>query len=400
MICPDCQMALPEGSKFCKECGNRINLTCPECGKSLSPDCKFCIECGHHLDGEPAPEKPITSPDAERKQITALFSDLSGYTAMTGQLDPEDVQEITGSIFQEIKQVVARYDGFIEKFAGDGALILFGVPQAHEDDPMRAIRTAREIHEAVAAISPRFESILGRPLTMHSGINTGLAVTADVDNQKGIHGVTGEVINIASRLSDLANAGQILVGSRTARATEGHFVFRDLGKQTVSGKTKSISIFELEGPREKPKTTHRITGLRAELIGRHSEMAKLSAAVKRLKDGKGALICIGGDPGTGKSRLVQDFKSTLDPNEITWFEGHSYPYSQNISYFSIIDLMKRAWRIGEEYPPEQIRETIEPRLNGLLKGKPELISAACMRSATPRSNRSARNSGGPGLSRQ
>ena len=155
--------------------------------------------------------------------------------------------------------------GSSEKFAGDGALILFGVPQAHEDDPVRAIRAAREIHDCVDAISPLYEPRLGRRLTMHSGINTGLAVTADVDSQKGTHGVTGEAINIAARLSDLAQAGQILVGYRTARATEGYFIFRDLGTQNVSGKTKPISIYELVGPREKPETTHRITGLRAEL---------------------------------------------------------------------------------------------------------------------------------------
>ena len=112
------------------------------------------------MEGSPTFEKPVAAPDAERKQITALFSDLSGYTAMTGQLDPEDVHEIIGKIFQEIKLVVTRYDGFIEKFAGDGALILFGVPQAHEDDPVRAIRAAREIHDCVEAISPLYESVL------------------------------------------------------------------------------------------------------------------------------------------------------------------------------------------------------------------------------------------------
>ena len=223
---------IPTGSKFCSECGHDLR----NAGKTDA------------MDGAPAFEKPTASPDAERKQITALFSDLSGYTAMTGQLDPEDVREITGKIFQEIKQVVARYDGFIEKFAGDGALILFGVPQAHEDDPVRAIRAAREIHDCVDAISPLYEPRLGRRLTMHSGINTGLAVTADVNSQKGTHGVTGEAINIAARLSDLAKAGQILVGSKTTHATEGHFTFRDLGKQEVKGKAEPISIYELVGP--------------------------------------------------------------------------------------------------------------------------------------------------------
>ena len=208
---------------------------------------------------------------------------------------------------------------------------------------------------------------------MHSGINTGLAVTADVNSTKGTHGVTGEVINIAARLSDLGKAGQILVGSGTARATEGYFIFRDLGTQFVSDMTKPISIFELVGPREKPESTYRITGLRAELTGRSAEMARLSAAVHRLKDGKGSIVCICGDPGTGKSRLVQEFKANLDPASLSWLEGHSFPYSQNIPYFPLIDLMRRAWQIDEVDPPEKIRKKIEPRLKLLLKDSPELF---------------------------
>ena len=322
MQCPNCRFENREGVMSCEECGAKMELLCPGCGTKIPLESKFCGDCGYDLknpgqrdsmDGAPALEIPKFVPDAERKQITALFSDITGYTAMTGQLDPEDVRKITGKIFQKIKQVVARYEGFIEKFAGDGALILFGVPKAHEDDPVRAIRAAREIHDCVEALSPLYETRLGRRLTMHSGINMGLAVTADVDSHKGTHGVTGEAINIASRLSDLAKPGQILVGSRTARATEGYFEFRDLGAQTVSGKTQPIIVYELVSLKEIPETTHRITGLRAELTGRIAEMARLSSAVTRLKAGQGSVVCVCGDPGTGKSRLVQEFKSNLDP---------------------------------------------------------------------------------------
>lgn len=357
-------------------------MQCPNCWFENRNGANFCSDCGYNLrdaaknhikEGPLILNKLIAAPDAERKQITALFSDLTGYTAMTGQLDPEDVREITGKIYQEIKQVVARYDGFIEKFAGDGALILFGVPKAHEDDPVRAIRAAREIHDCVEALNPLYESKIGRRLTMHSGINMGLAVTANVDSRKGTHGVTGEAINIAARLSDLAASGQILVGPKTAQATEGYFIFRDLGTQTVSGKCQPISVYALVGQKEKPETTHRITGLRAELTGRSAEMAMLSAAVTRLKNGRGSVVCVSGDPGTGKSRLLQEFKATLDPSNLTWLEGHCFPYSQNIPYFPLIDVMKRAWQIDEVDPPETIREKIESSLTQLIEGRPELI---------------------------
>ena len=108
-----------------------------------------------------------------------------------------------GRIFSEIAEVIGKYNGFIEKFLGDGVLALFGVPEAHEDDPVRAIRAAREIHDLVEAMSPRYEDKAGQPLSMHSGINSGLVVTGEVDTEKGTHGVAGDAINVASRLSSL-----------------------------------------------------------------------------------------------------------------------------------------------------------------------------------------------------
>lgn len=164
---------------------------------------------------------------------------------MTEKLDPEEVKEITGRIFDGVKAVVRKYEGFIEKFAGDGVLALFGVPRAHEDDSIRAIRAAREIHGLVEALSPRYEIKVGRALSMHSGINTGLVVTADVDPEKGTHGVTGEAINVAARLSGLAGARDILVGPDTYRASQSQFTFQPLKPTKVKGKSEHIPIYKV-----------------------------------------------------------------------------------------------------------------------------------------------------------
>ena len=163
-------------------------------------------------DSGPAPR---LSTHGERKHVTVLFSDLSGYTAMTEQLDPEEVKEMMDRIFGKISQVVAKYEGFIEKFVGDAVMALFGVPYSHEDDPIRAIKVAREIHDIVKGLSPSVEKRIGRSLSMHTGINTGLVVTGELNLEKGTHGVLGDTINIASRISGLAKADEIMVGADT-----------------------------------------------------------------------------------------------------------------------------------------------------------------------------------------
>ena len=197
MKCPKCQFENRDGAKFCKDCGANLKDACSECGTVYELGSKFCDECGYKLGQEIDSAKPEFSSEGERKHVTVLFSDLSGYTAMSEKLDPEEVKEIVKQIFEQIKQVIQKYEGFIEKFAGDAVMAIFGVPQAHEDDPIRAIRAAREIHSLVKKLSPAVEKKIRQPLSMHSGINTGLVVTGEINPDSGTHGVSGDALNLA-----------------------------------------------------------------------------------------------------------------------------------------------------------------------------------------------------------
>ena len=310
MQCPKCRLENPIGSKFYGGCGQEFDLTCSECGTNNPAGNKFCNECGSNL--KPTKEVPdqvtetkslpaspsketITTDTSlitgERKHVTVLFSDLTGYTTMSEELDPEEVKEITSRIFGEISKIAGKYEGFIEKYEGDAVMAIFGVPRAHEDDPIRAVKVAREIHELVEMISPEVENRIGQPISMHSGINTGLVVTDEVDLERGTHGIAGDTINVASRLSSLAEAGQILVDEDTFRYVEGYFTFESLIPVTVKGKSESVRAHKLLAQRDKPVTVLRLSGLRAELVGRKVELTDLCEIEVNLLQGLGFLIC-------------------------------------------------------------------------------------------------------------
>jgi class 3 adenylate cyclase len=392
MKCPKCESDNREGVKFCEECGARFELECPSCKAKIPLGKKFCGECGYNLipakevSGQKAqtenlstrPSTKISSSevahfDGERKHVTVLFSDLTGYTIMSDKLDPEEVKEITSQIFSEISKIVANYDGFVEKYAGDAVMAIFGVPQAHEDDPIRAVKAAREIHELVDALSPEVENKIGQPISMHTGINTGLVVTGEVDLERGTHGVAGDTINLASRLSNLAKPGEILIDVNTCRQAEGHFECEYLEETTVKGKADPVQVHKVLSQKDKPVTIHRLSGLRAELVGRKVELAELSEAVKKLQQGKGSIFSICGAAGTGKSRLVEEFKATLDFDKIQWIEGHAYAYSQNIPCFPLIDLLNRVLHIEENDLPEKVRGKVESGIEHLVGNQDDVV---------------------------
>jgi class 3 adenylate cyclase/tetratricopeptide (TPR) repeat protein len=373
MTCPKCHYENPDDAKFCIECGSPIEFRCPKCGSTTPVKGKFCKECGQDLSIPPEPVKTTPGMEGERKFVTVLFSDLSGYTSMAEKLDPEEVREIMSRIFGEIAQVVARYEGFIEKFVGDAVMALFGVPKAHEDDPIRAIRSAREIHDIVQDISPEIEEKIGKPITVHSGINTGLVVTGKIDLEKGTHGVSGDAINLASRLCGIAGADEIIVGADTWLQTEGHFSFESLQPASIKGKADPVQAYRLISAKEKPETLHRLSGVRADLVGRKSEMEQLREAVDNLGRGKGRIVSISGDAGTGKSRLLREFKTSLDLGAIQWFEGHAYAYAQNIPYFPLIDMMNRVFLIDESDPPKALKDKLESGLLELVANGQDVI---------------------------
>ncbi|MGV7222898.1 MAG: adenylate/guanylate cyclase domain-containing protein [Nitrospinales bacterium] len=392
MQCPKCQFDNREGVKFCEECGAKFELECPACKANIPLERKFCGECGYNLisakdnfgeksKAESLPFRPsikesindVAPIKGERKHVTVLFSDLTGYTAMSERLDPEEVKDITSKIFDDITKIITKYEGFVEKFAGDAVMALFGATEAHEDDPVRAIKAAQEIHNNVDLLSPQYEERIEQPLVMHTGINTGLVVTGDVNFEKGTHGVAGDTINIAARLSALGNAGEILVGPDTFHQAEGYFDFEEPVPTSMKGKSAPIQVYKVLSQKVQPIKTHRLHGFKAEIIGRSVELNRLADAAHKLQEGIGGVFSIHGTAGTGKSRLIQEFKALLNLEKFQWLEGQAYPYSQNISYFPLINLLSRSLQIEESDPPKEKKKKVEAGLENLMGGHPDLI---------------------------
>ncbi len=325
-------------------------MECPKCQAELSEDSMFCNKCGCHVVDELEAVKDTCKMDSERKHVTVMFSDMSGYTAMTERFDPEEVKGIMSQIFSKITEIIRSYDGFIERFIGDAVMAVFGVPKTHEDDPIRAIRAAMEIHTAVDKISPQFEDKIGHPLTMHTGINTGLVITGAVDLEKGTHGLTGDAINVAARLSDLAASGTTLVGTETYTAAKRHFIFEVLQSTKIKGKSESISIYKLISAKAPLSLKSENRKVSSDMVGRDKELDRLELQVLKAVNGEGSVVNIIGEAGIGKSRLIAELKNREVMKRVTLLEGRAISFGKNLSFHPVIDLLKQWAGISEDDP--------------------------------------------------
>jgi class 3 adenylate cyclase/tetratricopeptide (TPR) repeat protein len=368
----DTQGINQEREKFSRSDSARPETTSPPTSVS-PPKESFSAEDGPDLAFAGQPPKTEKKFLSERKHITALFADVSGYTTLAELLDPEELKDIISLLIKEMTKVVDKYEGSLENFAGDQIMVLFGFPRIHEDDSIRAIKTAMEIHRLAAEISRKFQETINYPVAVHIGINSGLAVTGQADFNNMTPHIAGDTINVASRLCSLAKPGETLVGQTTYTQSAGFFLFETLDAVQVKGKSLPIQVYKLLGDKDLPCKTHRVSGLRVEIIGRSREMAILNTAVERLRKGRGAFIAICGEAGTGKSRLIEEFKASLDPETIDWVEGHAYNYTQNISYYPLIDLISRELGIKESDTPEQIAAKLEAKVDDLFEAREAVL---------------------------
>jgi class 3 adenylate cyclase/tetratricopeptide (TPR) repeat protein len=291
----------------------------------------------------------------ERKLVTIVFADVSGFTALSEKLDPEKVRELTNSCFECLVPIVQKYGGTVDKFIGDEIMALFGAPVAHEDDAERALRAALEMMDGIAAFNRKHGTELG----LHLGVNTGLVVAGHVGaGSRRDYSVMGDAVNLAARLEDASSTGEIFVGPTTYRQTHALFDFKAVPPLNLKGKEAPVQIYQLLGVKAAPKPTRGIEGLRAPLIGRDRELGQIRDAIVELDRGKGAALAIIGEAGVGKSRLIAETRSCLPPN-VTWAEGRALSYSAGMSYWLAREIILSLLGVSAQAGQAEIARTLQ-----------------------------------------
>ena len=434
MNCPNCQTPNRAGASFCKRCGQLLLAHCPRCRAPLPDDPDFRDNCGLALTpraqfswlgsaggpqdadrpsapphqaapplaaaAEPAARAPLAAgaqlaqyvPQAllnklksarasgemvgERRVVTMLFCDIKGSTAAAEQLDPEDWTEIINGAFERMIKPVYEYEGTVARLMGDAILAFFGAPLAHEDDPQRAVLAGLGIAASILPYQEDVKTKWGIDFGVRVGINTGLVVVGAVGSDLRVeYSALGDAINIAARMEQTAQPGTVQIAYDTYKLVKPLFEFEELGSLELKGKAEPIPTYRVLRPKTEPGRRRGIEGLRAGLVGRDEELSVLRTILVDLGQGVGHIICLTGEAGLGKSRLIEEarglFQETIGPKG-NWILANSLSYESDHAYALLRQITSRLAGLVDEDKAAASADEVSRLLAGSeVEGEPE-----------------------------
>ncbi|MCC6740774.1 MAG: tetratricopeptide repeat protein [Planctomycetia bacterium] len=317
MTCQGCGQENPATSRFCGACGQPLAAAapaanCPRCRAPNPPGCRFCNQCGSRLG-----TATFEDDGKERRVVTVLFADVSGFTSLAEKLDPEEVEERIRACWARLTPVVERHGGYVDKYIGDAVMVLFGAPTAHEDDPERAVRCSLALHQALR----------DDRLRLRIGVHTGEVIVGSVsDRGEKDYTAMGDTVNTASRLHTHTLPGRTVISAATQRLVEGKFAVRGLEPMKVKGKEEAIRAFEVAGPAPR---LGRAAGAATAFVGRAPEIARLDGLLEKARATQQmAVVGISGAPGVGKARLLAEWRKRAAASwpEAAFLSGEAVPY--------------------------------------------------------------------------
>jgi class 3 adenylate cyclase/tetratricopeptide (TPR) repeat protein len=308
------------------------------------------------------PEQPTTTHDAERRQLTVMFCDLVGSTALAERLDPEELRSLMQAYRKACGEVVARYDGHVAQYLGDGLMVYFGWPSAHEDDAERGVRAALEIVQAIKEVEA------AQPLAVRIGLATGAVVVGEASREDTAEArlAVGETPNLAARLQGLAGPDEIVIAPATRRLIGAAFELTDLGARPLKGIAEPVRACRVEAVRRTEGRFDAAHGGAAltPLVGREEEVALLLRRWRQARDGEGQVVFISGEPGIGKSRLTQVLREHIAGERYTALRYQCSPYHLNSALYPIIEQFEFAAGFAREDTAEQKLDKMQAVLVG------------------------------------
>ena len=403
MRCRACGTALLPGKSFCHACGARATQVCVHCGVEVEAGFRFCPDCGQALaaaEPTPAPRPGSSVPEelarkirdaqslpGERKQVTVLFCDLAGSTAVASGLDPEVYREVLDQYVALAMHEVYRFEGIVNQISGDGFMALFGAPVAHEDAPQRAVLAALAIRDALAHFNEQLQRERGVVLPARIGLNTGPVVVGTVGNDlKMDYTAIGDTTNLAARLEQLAEPGTILISETTARLVRGLARLREVGPLEVKGKVEPVTAFEVLSAEAafNPMTVAAERGL-TPFVGRDEELAQIESCFRRVAGHYTQVVAVSGNAGSGKSRLIWELKQHMaDGAGPVYFEGRCAALSQSLPLAPFVAMLRQYFDLSPADTERCAHDKIAKRLGREAADKvDETFPLLCRAMASP-----------------
>src|SRR5215212_3183032 len=388
LYCSACGQQLKDDGDVCSSCAAAPGHSCRSCGAYAPAANKFCGQCGGLLNAEQTATAQLlsvplvpTEPSQEsralhgrpsanttlgtRREVTVLFLDLTNFTAASHSLDSEEVFIWIHETLRLLASVVHKYEGTIDKFTGDGLMALFGAPQAHENDPELAVRTALEMQTVIRPLRERILQKHGFDFQMRIGVNAGPVIAGNVGN--GAHmeyTVLGDTVNLASRLEKAAEPGSVLVSTTIYQRTQALFDYEILAPLSVKGVGEPLHTFRPLRLREQPGLVRGIAGLQAPMIGRDHLLAQLNDTLDAVRTfGQHRVALVTGEAGLGKSRLVAELRKIVRQSDVQFYQGACLAYARSTPLWVIAAIVRDILRLSEIDPPTIQRETLRAYLS-------------------------------------
>lgn len=385
-LCTHCGFNNPPGMRFCGNCGTRLAVTAFPGDKARGTGELVSEQLGVTMGADLLDRfhKAGLEAAGQRRNVTVLFTDLSGYTELSGRIDAEDVYELIQQYIRLLINEVYKYEGIVDKLTGDGLMALFGAPITHENNAERAVRAALDMQTSIAKWSRQVKDRKGIELQMRVGLHAGSVIVGSIgSNLMMDYTAIGDTVNLANRIEVAAAPGTILVSEEVYGQTKVLFDFKPIPDLILKGIPRPITCYRVTGLKTSPGSVRGVEGLRAPMIGRDEELNRLKEAVNTLTERKqGGFVLVTGEAGIGKSRLKLELIRLVSPSDVRILEGQSLTYRRSVSYWLFLDLLRNYLDVKSETPETEVSHklirvasrTLGKRAAGLLPYLEHLLS--------------------------